>query len=179
VSQATPTSPAAPLSYQQAGVDYARIDPLKILAQQAAASTAGQLAQHGLQEVAASRGESAYVVDCGEFYLASITDCLGTKALVADAMRAITGRTYYDAIAQDTLAEHRKFQGSPFNRTARVDQPLLARGLPACLGRRVVSVAYCEAAGLRRCLRSVRERAERQARVLGRTPFPGCGSDAD
>src|SRR5512139_2674907 len=93
-----------PLDYKQAGVDYASIDPLKILAQRAAAATAGNLARHGLHEVAASRGESAYVVDCGEFYLASITECLGTKALVADAMRAITGRTYYDRIAQDTLA---------------------------------------------------------------------------
>lgn len=92
------------MDYKQAGVDYAKIDPLKILAQQAAAATAGNLAAHGLTEVAASRGESAYVVDCGEFYLASITECLGTKALVADAMRAITGRTYYDLIAQDTLA---------------------------------------------------------------------------
>ncbi len=91
---AQPPSPARagePLTYQQAGVDYARIDPLKILAQQAAAATAPNLARHGLAEVAASRGESAYVVDCGEFYLASITECLGTKALVADQMRAITG----------------------------------------------------------------------------------------
>ncbi len=104
---AQPPSPARgsePLTYQQAGVDYARIDPLKILAQQAAAATAPNLARHGLAEVAASRGESAYVVDCGEFYLASITECLGTKALVADQMRAITGRSYYDQIAQDTLA---------------------------------------------------------------------------
>jgi phosphoribosylformylglycinamidine cyclo-ligase len=93
-----------PLDYKQAGVDYASIDPLKILAQRAAASTAGNLARHGLREIAASRGESAYVVDCGDFYLASITECLGTKALVADAMRAITGRSYYDLIAQDTLA---------------------------------------------------------------------------
>jgi phosphoribosylformylglycinamidine cyclo-ligase len=93
-----------PLTYQQAGVDYGRIDPLKILAQRAAAATAGNLARHGLAEVAASRGESAYVVDCGDFYLASITECLGTKALVADATRAVTGRTYYDRIAQDTLA---------------------------------------------------------------------------
>ena len=93
-----------PLDYKQAGVDYASIDPLKILAQRAAAATAGNLARHGLHEVAASRGESAYVVDCGEFYLASITECLGTKALVADAMRSITGRSYYDLIAQDTLA---------------------------------------------------------------------------
>jgi phosphoribosylformylglycinamidine cyclo-ligase len=93
-----------PLTYRQAGVDYGRIDPLKILAQRAAADTAANLARHGLAEVGASRGESAYVVDCGEFYLASITECLGTKALVADAMRAVTGRTYYDRIAQDTLA---------------------------------------------------------------------------
>ena len=96
--------PGGPLTYQQAGVDYGRIDPLKVLAQRAAAATAANLARHGLAEVAASRGESAYVVDCGEFHLASITECLGTKALVADAMRAITGRSYYDRIAQDTLA---------------------------------------------------------------------------
>jgi phosphoribosylformylglycinamidine cyclo-ligase len=90
--------------YKQAGVDYGSIDPLKILAQQAAAATAGNLARHGVHEIAASRGESAYVIDCGDFLLASITECLGTKALVADAMRAVTGRTYYDRIAQDTLA---------------------------------------------------------------------------
>ncbi|MGH6609179.1 MAG: AIR synthase related protein [Burkholderiaceae bacterium] len=92
------------IDYKQAGVDYSKIDPLKVLAQRAAADTAHNLAQHGLTEVTASRGESAYVVDCGDFYVASITECLGTKALVADAMRAITGRTYYDQIAQDTLA---------------------------------------------------------------------------
>jgi phosphoribosylformylglycinamidine cyclo-ligase len=95
---------SAPLTYQQSGVDYGRIDPLKILAQQAAAATASNLAAHGLVEVAASRGESAYVVDCGDFFLASITECLGTKALVADSLRAITGRSYYDRLAQDTLA---------------------------------------------------------------------------
>jgi phosphoribosylformylglycinamidine cyclo-ligase len=92
------------VDYKQAGVDYAKIDPLKILAQQAAASTGGNLARHGLTEIAASRGESAYVVDCGEFYLASITECLGTKALVADATRKLTGKTYYGQIAQDTIA---------------------------------------------------------------------------
>ncbi len=92
------------IDYKSAGVDYAKIDPLKVLAQRAAAGTAGNLARHGLIEVAASRGESAYVVDCGDFYLASITECLGTKALVADAMREVTGRTYYDQIAQDTIA---------------------------------------------------------------------------
>ena len=92
------------LDYKHAGVDYAKIDPLKVLAQRAAADTARNLSRHGLIEVPESRGESAYVVDCGDFYVASITECLGTKALVADAMRAITGRTYYDQIAQDTIA---------------------------------------------------------------------------
>ncbi|MBZ0153812.1 MAG: hypothetical protein K8J09_19970 [Planctomycetes bacterium] len=92
------------IDYKQAGVDYGKIDPLKILAQRAAAATAGNLQRHGLTEIAASRGESAYLVDCGDFLLASITECLGTKALVADATRQLTGRTYYDLIAQDTLA---------------------------------------------------------------------------
>ena len=94
------------IDYKQAGVDYGKIDPLKILAQQAAAATAGNLRRHGLQEVAASRGESAYVVDCGDFYLASITECLGTKALVADATRADHRQApTTNSIAQDTLGD--------------------------------------------------------------------------
>jgi phosphoribosylformylglycinamidine cyclo-ligase len=92
------------LRYEQAGVDYDKIDPLKIAAQRAAASTATQLAAHGFTEVKASRGESAYVVDVGPFYLASIVECLGSKALVADEMARLTGRSYYAAIAQDTIA---------------------------------------------------------------------------
>jgi phosphoribosylformylglycinamidine cyclo-ligase len=94
----------APIDYRAAGVDYAKIDPLKIAAQRAARDTGGNLARHGLSEVAASRGESAYVVDMGDYYLASITECLGTKVLIAEAMRPITGKTYFDALAQDTLA---------------------------------------------------------------------------
>jgi phosphoribosylformylglycinamidine cyclo-ligase len=93
-----------PLTYEQAGVDYDKIDPLKVAAQRAAAQTASQLAQHGFAEVQASRGESAYVVDVGPFYLASIVECLGTKALVADEMARLTGTSYYASIAQDTIA---------------------------------------------------------------------------
>jgi phosphoribosylformylglycinamidine cyclo-ligase len=100
----THDAPAAPLSYEQAGVNYHLIDPLKVAAQCAAASTAGALAAHGFSEVAASRGESAYVVDVGPFHLASIVECLGSKAIVADEMAQLTGRSYYDAIAQDTIA---------------------------------------------------------------------------
>jgi phosphoribosylformylglycinamidine cyclo-ligase len=98
----TPT--ASPLTYEQAGVDYHLIDPLKVSAQRAAGATAIQLARHGFAEVAASRGESAYVVDVGPFLLATIVECLGSKALVADEMQALTGRCWYDRIAQDTIA---------------------------------------------------------------------------
>ena len=92
------------LSYEQAGVDYDLIDPLKVRAQRAAAATSIHLAVHGFSEVTASRGESAYVVDVGPFYIASIVECLGSKALVADEMHRLTGKSYYDSIAQDTIA---------------------------------------------------------------------------
>ncbi|MBH9552560.1 AIR synthase related protein [Inhella gelatinilytica] len=97
-------SQTTPLTYDQAGVNYDLIDPLKVSAQRAAASTAAQLAGHGFSEVQASRGESAYVVDVGPFYMASIVECLGTKTLVADEMARLTGQSHYDAIAQDTIA---------------------------------------------------------------------------
>ena len=100
----TDTDTADTLSYEQAGVNYDLIDPLKVSAQRAAAATAVHLAGHGFSEILASRGESAYVVDVGPFYLASIVECLGSKALVADEMATLTGRSWYAGIAQDTIA---------------------------------------------------------------------------
>ncbi|RTL45023.1 MAG: phosphoribosylformylglycinamidine cyclo-ligase [Burkholderiales bacterium] len=97
-------SSTAPLTYDQAGVNYDLIDPLKVTAQRAAAATASHLAGHGFTEVKASRGESAYVVDVGPFYIASIVECLGTKTLVADEMARLTGKSYFAGIAQDTIA---------------------------------------------------------------------------
>ena len=99
----SPNPVSTPLSYEQAGVKYELIDPLKVAAQRAAASTAGHLARHAFEEVTASRGESAYVVDLGHFYLASIVECLGTKTLVADAMWR-DGENFFASIAQDTIA---------------------------------------------------------------------------
>ena len=98
------TAQNAPLTYEQSGVQYDLIDPIKIAAQKAAASTAANMASHGFSEVTASRGESAYVLDVGPFYLASIVECLGSKSLVADEVATLTGRSYYDWIAQDTIA---------------------------------------------------------------------------
>ncbi|MDL5032295.1 AIR synthase-related protein [Pelomonas sp. APW6] len=103
MSTHAPSSPDT-LSYEQAGVNYDLIDPLKISAQRAAAATAAHLGGHGFTEVKASRGESAYVVDVGPFYLASIVECLGTKTLVADEMSTLTGKSFYAGIAQDTIA---------------------------------------------------------------------------
>ena len=97
-------TPPGTLSYEQAGVNYDLIDPLKVAAQRAAAATGSHLGTHGFSEVKASRGESAYVVDVGPFYIASIVECLGSKALVADEMHKLTGKTWYDSIAQDTIA---------------------------------------------------------------------------
>ena len=96
--------PGPPITYAQSGVDYAAIDPVKILAQRAAVGTAGQLGRWGLAEVSASRGESAYVWEEPDAYRAMVIEGLGTKNLVADAMRQVTGHTYYDALAQDTVA---------------------------------------------------------------------------
>lgn len=90
--------------YAEAGVDYSQIDPSKLLAQELAARTASHLGRLNLEEVASSRGESAYVVKMGALSLAFVTEALGTKNLVADAVRAYTGRTHYDAIARDTVA---------------------------------------------------------------------------
>lgn len=103
MSSTTPPT-NTPLTYDQAGVNYDLIDPLKIAAQRAAAATGAHLGGHGFSEVGASRGESAYVVDVGPMYLASIVECLGTKPLVADEMALLTDKSYYDGIAQDTIA---------------------------------------------------------------------------
>jgi phosphoribosylformylglycinamidine cyclo-ligase len=98
----TPSSDG--LTYAGSGVDYRSLDPAKVMAQRAAGATAGRLARWGAAEVPASRGESAYVWEEPDGYRAFVTEGLGTKSLVADAMRRVGGRTYYDAIAQDTVA---------------------------------------------------------------------------
>jgi phosphoribosylformylglycinamidine cyclo-ligase len=90
--------------YSEAGVNYQTMDPSKRDAQSAALRTAKTLLAKGISEVGASRGESAYVVDFGEHYVSSVTEALGTKNLVADLVRPITGRSHYDNIAIDTVA---------------------------------------------------------------------------
>lgn len=92
------------MSYAQTGVNYDVMDPLKKLAQQMGKQTSQNLLNFGAKEVEESRGESAFVWKEGDSYRAFVIEGLGTKNLVADEMEKITGKTYYGAIAQDTIA---------------------------------------------------------------------------
>lgn len=92
------------ITYSESGVSYASMDPIKRLAQKASKETAAHLLKSGFQEVEDTKGESAYVWKQGSIYMASVIEGLGTKNLVADAMRAITKKTYYDVIGHDTIA---------------------------------------------------------------------------
>lgn len=92
------------VTYEQVGDNYETKDPIKKHAQSAARSTSINLKQHGFEEVEDTRGESAYVWSQGNILMASVIEGLGTKNLIADATRKITGRTYYDVISHDTVA---------------------------------------------------------------------------
>ncbi|MEZ5275870.1 MAG: AIR synthase-related protein [Opitutaceae bacterium] len=92
------------LSYESSGVRYDQLDAFKRACQAAARGTIGQLAKHGYREPEETRGESAYLIEAGDHYLAHVEEGLGTKNLVADAMHALTGRCYYRAVAIDTVA---------------------------------------------------------------------------
>ena len=93
------------MTYAGAGVDYDALDPFKRRAQVAGRSTADVLQRLGVAEVEMSRGESAYLLETEDAFLAHVEEGLGTKNLVADAVYRLTGtRSYYDHIAQDTVA---------------------------------------------------------------------------
>ncbi|NWG01461.1 MAG: phosphoribosylformylglycinamidine cyclo-ligase [Syntrophaceae bacterium] len=92
------------MTYAGVGVDYEAMDPFKRLAQRAGRETANTILRLGFSEVEMSRGESAYLMDAGDHYVAHVEEGLGTKNLVADAMYRLTGKSYYDHIAQCTVA---------------------------------------------------------------------------
>lgn len=92
------------ITYSQVGDDYSTKDPIKILAQKAARETSKNLKNSGFEEISDTRGESAFVWRQGDVLMASVIEGLGTKNLVADEVRKITGKTYYDVLANDTIA---------------------------------------------------------------------------
>jgi phosphoribosylformylglycinamidine cyclo-ligase len=92
------------LSYESAGVRYDQLDAFKRACQKAARTTAGLLADHGYTEPATTRGESCYLIEAEDHYLAHVEEGLGTKNLVADAVYAQTGKCFYREISIDTVA---------------------------------------------------------------------------
>lgn len=92
------------IKYSSTGVNYKVIDPVKKLAQEKAKETSSNLSAFNAKEISQSRGESAYVWEESDSYRAFVVEGLGTKNLVADATSKITGKSYYQDIAQDTVA---------------------------------------------------------------------------
>jgi phosphoribosylformylglycinamidine cyclo-ligase len=95
---------AAMLSYEKSGVRYDELDAFKRACQKAARLTAGALKDHGYAEPVTTRGESAYLIEAADHFLAHVEEGLGTKNLVADAVYAATGKSFYREIAIDTVA---------------------------------------------------------------------------
>jgi len=95
------------MTYAGVGVNYDAMDPFKRMAQLAGRETSGNIARLNggeFKEFEASRGESAYLIEAAKSYFAHVEEGLGTKNLVADAMYKLTGKSYYDHIAQCTVA---------------------------------------------------------------------------
>jgi phosphoribosylformylglycinamidine cyclo-ligase len=92
------------LSYESSGVRYDQLDAFKRACQRAAHTTAGALGAHGYCEPASIRGESAYLIEADDHYLAHVEEGLGTKNLVADAVYAQSGKCFYREIGVDTVA---------------------------------------------------------------------------
>jgi len=95
------------MTYAGVGVNYETMDPFKCMAQLAGRETAAninRLNNGEFHELEMSRGESVYLIEAAKSYFAHVEEGLGTKNLVADAMYRLTGKTYYDYIAQDTVA---------------------------------------------------------------------------
>ena len=92
------------ITYAQVGDNYLIKDPVNKLSQQAAESTGINLKKAGYNEIQATRGESAFVWKQGPVLMASVIECLGTKSLVADDLRKAIKKTYYDVIANNTVA---------------------------------------------------------------------------
>src|SRR5580700_9048055 len=96
------------LTYGSTGVDYGTLDAFKRACQRQAAETAAALAAHGLKEPPGIRGESAYLIETPDEFLAHVEEGLGTKNLVADKLAAESGArgggNFYESIGIDTVA---------------------------------------------------------------------------
>src|SRR5688500_14996509 len=100
----TVSKQSSPMSYEQSGVRYDALDSFKRACQRAASATAKELSTPGLREAPNVRGESVYLIEAEDRYLAHVEEGLGTKNLVADAMLVKTGKSFYANVGIDTVA---------------------------------------------------------------------------
>src|SRR3989344_7868127 len=95
------------MTYASTGVKYDVLDTCKRDAQRAARETAGNIARLGFRVLEESYGESAFLFEPTDdipYTSAHVEEGLGTKNLVADVMYRLTNKSYYDQIAQCTVA---------------------------------------------------------------------------
>jgi phosphoribosylformylglycinamidine cyclo-ligase len=92
------------MNYESAGVRYDTLDAFKRACQREAAKTTAALTAHGMSEPAGIRGESAYLIETHDAFLAHVEEGLGTKNLIADAMQTLTSKCFYHGIGVDTVA---------------------------------------------------------------------------
>src|SRR3989344_7185921 len=86
----TPKEATMSMTYAGVGVDYNANDFFKRKAQEGASATDLNIGSLGYKVVEWSRGESAFLLEAADHYLAHVEEGLGTKNLVADAMRKLT-----------------------------------------------------------------------------------------
>jgi phosphoribosylformylglycinamidine cyclo-ligase len=96
------------MTYAGTGVSYENMDPFKIACQKRASLTSHNAERLGVTSLEWTRGESAYMMELNSQFsyptISHVEEGLGTKNLIADAMMKITGKSYYDQIAKDTIA---------------------------------------------------------------------------
>lgn len=91
-------------AYKEAGVDYASLDPAKILALTAARRTSENMKRHSGTVFEETRGEPAFVFDVGDCRLAVVLECLGTKSVLAQQYLDASGRNHFSPIGYDSVA---------------------------------------------------------------------------
>ncbi len=91
------------MKYDQT-VNYDTLDLFKRACQVAAAQTTPNLTRHGIKEAPSIRGESVYLFETENEYLAHVEEALGTKTVVADALYKLTGKSYYRNVAIDDVS---------------------------------------------------------------------------
>jgi phosphoribosylformylglycinamidine cyclo-ligase len=90
--------------YTRAGVNYSVLDRVKRAATARASATSALLGEAGGKEFTASRGAAAYVFEIGGLTLATVTEGLGTKSIIANDYLARSGENRFADIAVDAVA---------------------------------------------------------------------------